>query len=167
MSSPYMHDFRGDVKGKTTSKSDDSNEEKTSFSRLAQMRALHSGLIDVESSLSNPKRRFDDIKTMSPFRQLDSSFRSNSRDEISRSYTPLIYNKHEQIKEVLDVKRILAAKRIPCSMENLENGLLNPEMESLSPLILPKGGELLLVNPFSKIKKKKGKKKKGKKKKKR
>ena len=59
----------------------------------------------------------------------------------------------------MDIKRLLASKRIPCSIEDLEYGLVNLDLDNSTMSNLPKGGEMLLQNPFSQIKKKKGKKK--------
>ena len=86
---------------------------------------------------------------------------------------PVTAQRANQLDEINEVKKQLAKKNIPCSIDTLKHGLLMPEdlpSESLTYLSMPVSGASLLVNPFTKLSKKgkkKGKKgKKGKKSKK-
>ena len=76
----------------------------------------------------------------------------------SRSY-------REKYEEILISKHKLAAKKVSCPIEKLENGILMHDMPLLTAVTsknLPRGGEKLMSNPFPKVAKKgkKGKKKK-------
>lgn len=67
-----------------------------------------------------------------------------------------------QIKEVMKIKKRLASKRVVCPVKVLEGGLVISDysQEPVLPERFPKGGELLMPDPFVKPKKtKKGKKK--------
>ncbi|CAG9335376.1 unnamed protein product [Blepharisma stoltei] len=99
---------------------------------------------------------------------MDSSCRSSSTERHVQTAFPMSRDHNSQLNELISIKNKLASKKLPCTMDVLEIGLLstNRDIEiAFDPANLPRGGEMLINNPFLKIKKKKGKKK-GKKKKK-
>ena len=96
--------------------------------------------------------------------------RSNSPFRKTLEFTtPLSSTRNKRISEVQQIKDRLASQEINCPISVIESGLVSYEAPfslSLMPTDLPRGGELLLKNPFFKNKSKKSKKskKKGKKK---
>ena len=123
-----------------------SESPKAQHPRVAQLRRLHSQSLDVEPPT------YDQASTSSLHHSFD---------------TALGETRRSQVREVIETKRRLASRSISCSMRDLENGLLLPDLPVGSlPLRFPRGGEQLMMRPFTQVKKTAAKKKKGKKKKK-
>lgn len=131
--------------------------EKNNLSRINKIRQLNSSLIDIDSEFQLPKNKKNE-SSMSMYRGYDSFYESKDR----RAKSSEKFN--EQINEVMIAKKKLASRDVACPIKFLINGLVLAEdsVRSVSPDILPRGGEYLINNPLLKLgkkKKKKGKKK--------
>ena len=132
--------------------------DKLNVSRIYKLRQAHANLIDIDPDIQQPKKRKNE-SSMSIYRHHDNKYFDHIRARSTEKF-------NEQHEEVIEVKNKLASKNIACPVKCLINGLIlaDDADRSLSPDILPRGGEYLIKNPWSKLSKKK--KKKGKKSKK-
>jgi hypothetical protein len=162
------------------------------MSKIATIRKLHEEILEGDESFEEPNNLLDHDPTAVTLSAYSKSGQLWNR-EVVRPHTagylpparniasrglagqsrPVTAQRASQLEEINEVKKQLAKKNIPCSIDTLKYGLLMPEdlpCESLTYLTLPAPGAGLLVNPFTKLGKKgkkKGKKgKKGKKSKK-
>lgn len=174
-----------DTKGKTVEVVQES-QPLHKLSKIANIRKLHEEILEGDESADEPNNILDYDPTAVTLSAYSKSGQIFNR-EVSRPHTagylpparnilsrglsgqsrPVTAQRASQIDEVYEVKKHLAKKNIPCSIDTIKYGLLMPEdlpPESLTHLSLPIAGSGLLSNPFLKLGKKAGKgKKKGKK----
>jgi hypothetical protein len=153
--------------------------------KIAAIRKLHEDILEAEESLDEPNNALDidpSAVTLSAYartgnvwnreyvRPYTAGYLPPARNVMTRGMPgasrPMTAQRAEQIDEIYEVKKRLAKKNIPCSIDTLKYALLMPEdlpPENLNHLSLPAPGAGLMSNPFLKLGKKKGKKKKGKK----
>ena len=163
------------------------------MTKIETIRKLHGEILEGDESVDEPNNILDydtNAVTLSAYSKSGQLW--NNRDHarphtagylpparnimtrgLSGQSRPVTAQRASQLDEINEVKKQLAKKNIPCSIDTLKYGLLMPEdlpTESLTYLSMPAPGAGLLVNPFTKLAKKgkkKGKKgKKGKKSKK-
>ena len=163
------------------------------MTKIETIRKLHEEILEGDESVDEPNNILDydtNAVTLSAYsksgqlwnnrdyaRPHTAGYLPPARNIMSRGLSgqsrPVTAQRASQLDEINEVKKQLAKKNIPCSIDTLKYGLLMPEdlpTESLTYLSMPAPGAGLLVNPFIKLGKKgkkKGKKgKKGKKSKK-
>lgn len=156
------------------------------MSKIDTIRKMHGEILEGDESVDEPNNILDYDPTAVTLSAYSKSGQIFNR-EVSRPHTagylpparnilsrglngpnrPVTAQRAGQIDEIYEVKKHLAKKNIPCSIDTIKYGLLMPEdlpPESLTHLSLPIAGSGLLSNPFLKLGKKAGKgKKKGKK----
>jgi len=136
----------------------------TSPTRADRLRLTSKSLIPTQGGVGHIKHDRCSLAFYPPNEPQDHSFASILDLSISSKGGE---GRSVESETVSRLKRKLVAVQVACSYQILTSGLHRPEeLARVSPEFLPRGGEYLTVNPFSKLgkKKKKGKKK-GKKKK--
>jgi hypothetical protein len=154
---------------------DDGLQRSSPMPRVADIRKLKTELIDIDDSIGTPVNR-SVVDSLSPYTNhrvinvIPSSLRTATPGafELPRStrVTSMSYHRQKPLdrmvgkSDLYNIKRKLARRNVPCSIQALEAGLVKPfELQASQLSYLPKGPELLISNPFDEISGKKGKKK--------
>jgi hypothetical protein len=147
-----------------TELADDSLQKPSPVSRAADIRKLKSELLDVDASLDTPVSRTV-VDSLSPYTnervtRIPSSFRPATPGgfELPRSTRVNLMSYQRQksldrmtgLSDLYNIKKKLARRNVPCSMQALQAGLVKPfELQAKQLNSLPKG--LLISNPFDEV----------------